>query len=141
MPLADFDQLAFARSVLTAEAEAVRAVAERLGASFVAVVDVLAGCRGRLAVCGVGKSADVGQKIVGTLNSTGSRSYLLDATRAVHGDLGMLHPDDVAVLLSHSGESEELVRLLGPLRGMAAAVVAIGVLAAVLLRRRNGARR
>lgn len=125
MPATDFDQLAFARSVLRAEAEAVRAVADRLGPSFPAVVDVLAGARGRVAVCGVGKSADVGQKIVGTLNSTGTRSYLLDATRAVHGDLGMLHPDDVALLLSHSGESEELVRLLGPLRGMAAAVVAI----------------
>ena len=121
----DFDQLAFARSVLVAEAKAVRAVAGRLDQSFVAVVDVLAACRGRVAVCGVGKSADVGQKIVGTLNSTGTRSYLLDATRAVHGDLGMLHPDDVAVLLSHSGESEELVRLLGPLKGMAAAVVAV----------------
>lgn len=120
-----FDPLAFARSVLTSEADAVRAVAARLGEPFLRVVGVLAGCRGRVAVTGVGKSADVGQKIVGTLNSTGTRAYLLDATRAVHGDLGAVHPDDVALLLSHSGESEELLRLLGPLRDLAAGLVAV----------------
>ena len=82
-------------------------------------------CRGRVAVAGVGKSADVGQKLVGTFNSTGTRAYTLDPTRAVHGDLGMVHPDDVALLLSHSGESEELLRLLGPLKKLAAGVCAI----------------
>ena len=120
-----FDPLAFARSVLTVEADAVRAVSSRLGESFLKVVDRLAGCRGRVAVTGVGKSADVGQKLVGTLNSTGTRAYLLDATRAVHGDLGAVHPDDIALLLSHSGESEELLRLLGPLRDLAAGLVAL----------------
>jgi arabinose-5-phosphate isomerase len=120
-----FDPLAFARSVLTSEADAVRAVASRLGDSFRRVVDLVASCRGRVAVTGVGKSADVGQKIVGTLNSTGTRAYLLDATRAVHGDLGAVHPDDIALLLSHSGESEELLRLLGPLRELAAGIVAV----------------
>jgi CBS domain-containing protein len=74
-------------------------------------------------VTGTGKSADVGQKLAGTLNSTGTRSYVLDATRAAHGDLGMVHPDDVVLVLSHSGESEEIVRLLGPLRGLAKALV------------------
>src|SRR5581483_7816072 len=77
------------------------------------------------AVAGVGKSADVGQKLVGTLNSTGTRAYSLDPTRAVHGDLGMVHPDDVALLLSHSGESDELLRLLNPLRKLAAGILAI----------------
>src|SRR5207244_12787122 len=80
---------------------------------------------GRLAITGTGKSADVGQKLAGTLNSTGTRAYVLDATRAVHGDLGMLHPDDVALVLSHSGESEEIVRLLGPLRELARALIGL----------------
>lgn len=120
-----FDPLTFARTVMRSEADAVRTAAERLGPSFVRVVDLLAGCRGRVAVTGVGKSADVGLKIVGTLNSTGTRAYALDATRAVHGDLGAVHPDDVTLLLSHSGESEELLRLLGPLRELASAVVAL----------------
>lgn len=119
------DRPAFAARVLRAEAAALDAVAGRLGASFDAVAELLFRCRGRVAVAGVGKSADVGQKMVGTLNSTGTRAYLLDATRAVHGDLGMVHPDDVALLLSHSGESEELLRLLGPLRKLAAGIAAV----------------
>ena len=122
---AKLDLLAFARRVLTIEADAVRAVAGRLNGTFEAVVRTMAECRGRIAVTGVGKSADVGQKIVGTLNSTGTRSYLLDATRAVHGDLGMVHSDDVALVLSHSGESEELIRLLGPLKRLAGPLLAI----------------
>lgn len=120
-----FDRPAFAARVLRAEAAALDAVADRIGPTFDAVAELLFRCRGRVAVAGVGKSADVGQKMVGTLNSTGTRAYLLDATRAVHGDLGMVHPDDVALLLSHSGESEELLRLLGPLRKLATGIVAL----------------
>jgi arabinose-5-phosphate isomerase len=121
----EFDRRAFARQVLRAESAALALVAERLDAGFDRVADTLFRCRGRVAVIGVGKSADVGQKLAGTLNSTGTRAYTLDATRAVHGDLGMVHPDDVALVLSHSGESDELVRLLGPLRRVAASILAV----------------
>ena len=124
-PDAHFDQLAYARRVLRAEAASLDVVAGRLDDGFARVADALFECRGRVAVVGVGKSADVGLKTVGTLNSTGTRAYALDATRAVHGDLGSVHPDDVALLLSHSGESEELVRLLAPLKKLAATVLAI----------------
>ena len=116
MPPPTFDGLAFARRVLRAEAATLDVVAGRLDDGFDRVAGLLFACRGRVAVTGVGKSADVGQKVVGTLNSTGTRAYMLDATRALHGDLGMVHPDDVALVFSHSGESEELVRLVGPLR-------------------------
>jgi arabinose-5-phosphate isomerase len=114
-----------ARHILRAEAAALHEVADRLDDSFVRAVDLLAACPGRVAVTGVGKSADVAAKIVGTFNSTGTRAYLLDATKAVHGDLGMVHPDDVALVLSHSGESEEIVRLLGPLAELAADIIAL----------------
>lgn len=120
-----FDRLAYARRVLDIESDALRQVAGRLDASFEKLVELLYRCRGRVVVIGVGKSADVGQKLVGTLNSTGTRAYNLDATRAVHGDLGTVHPDDVALVLSHSGESDELLRLVGPLRKLA---VAVGVI-------------
>ena len=100
-------------------------MADRLDESFLQAVDLVYGCPGRVCITGTGKSADVGQKIAGTLNSTGTRAYVLDATRAMHGDLGMVHPDDVALVLSHSGESEEIVRLLGPLRPLVRAVVAL----------------
>jgi arabinose-5-phosphate isomerase len=119
------DRVAFARDVLRAEADALRTVADRLGPSFEACVETLYRCRGRVAVTGVGKSADVGRKIAATFNSTGTRAYVLDVTAAMHGDLGMVAPDDAALLLSHSGESEELLRLLWPLKAAAAAVLAI----------------
>lgn len=119
------DRMEYARQIIRAEAAALEQVAARLDASFLQAVDLLYRCPGRIAVSGTGKSADVGQKIVGTLNSTGTRAYMLDATRAVHGDLGMIHPNDVALILSHSGESEEIVRLLGPLRQLAMALVGL----------------
>ena len=100
-------------------------VADRLDQAFLTAVDLIQHCAGRVAITGTGKSADIGQKIAGTLNSTGTRAYVLDATRAVHGDLGMVHPNDVVLALSHSGESEEIVRLLGPLRRMATAIIGL----------------
>ncbi len=136
----EFDRLAFARAILNTEAEALQTVASRLGAAFEACIDVLAKCVGRIAVVGVGKSADIGQKIVGTMNSTGTRAYLLDATRAMHGDLGMIHPDDCVLVLSHSGESDELIRLLPSLHRMASKVLAItGNVNSTLARKANSA--
>jgi arabinose-5-phosphate isomerase len=119
------DRLAYAKQIVRAEAAALEQVAGRLGGSFLEAVELLRGCAGRVAVTGTGKSADVGQKIAGTFNSTGTRAYVLDATRAVHGDLGMVHPNDIVVALSHSGESEEIVRLLGPIRQLATAIIGI----------------
>src|SRR5947199_2115586 len=125
-PLADeTDRLSYARQILRSEAAALELVADRIDQTFVQAVDLIFNCLGRVAITGTGKSADVGQKIAGTLNSTGTRAYVLDATRAVHGDLGMLHPEDVVLALSHSGESEEIVRLLPSLRRMARPVVAL----------------
>src|SRR5204862_3182457 len=94
---ADARSLDYAREILRAEATALREVADRLDGGFVRALDLLAACRGRVAVTGVGKSADVGAKIVGTLNSTGTRAYALDPTKAMHGDLGTGPPDDIAL--------------------------------------------
>jgi arabinose-5-phosphate isomerase len=128
----DATRLGYARQIIRAEANALEVVAGRLDDSFLKAIDLLQPrglvseeWHGRVAITGTGKSADVGQKIAGTLNSTGTRAYLLDPTRAVHGDLGMVHPDDVALVLSHSGESEEIVRLLGPLRSLVRALIAL----------------
>ena len=119
------DRLAYARQIVRAEAAALEQVAGRLDGTFLEAVELMRRCAGRIAVTGTGKSADIGQKIAGTLNSTGTRAYILDATRAVHGDLGMVHPNDVVLALSHSGESEEVVRLLGPLRQLATAIIGL----------------
>ena len=123
--LSDNSHLDFARQILRSEAEALEQVAAGLDDSFLQVVDLFFRCPGRIGITGTGKSADVGQKIAGTLNSTGTRAYLLDTTRAVHGDLGMVHPSDVVLILSHSGESEEVVRLLPSLRKLALGLVAM----------------
>src|SRR3954451_21361286 len=117
-----------ARYLLRHEADALRDVADHLDGAFSRAVELLWTCAqavGRVCVSGVGKSADIAQKLVGTFNSTGTRAYLLDATRALHGDLGMVHANDAVVVISNSGESEEIVRLLKPLKRMAAAVLAI----------------
>jgi arabinose-5-phosphate isomerase len=119
------DRLDYARQVIRGEAAALEKIAARLGESFLRTIDLLYNCAGRVGITGTGKSADVGQKIAGTLNSTGTRAYVLDATRALHGDLGMVHPNDVMLVLSHSGESEEIVRLLEPLRSLATAIVGL----------------
>ena len=122
-------RLANGRQIIRAEAAALELVAQRLDDSFLQAVDLLQRLTGRgagrVCVTGTGKSADVGQKIAGTLSSTGTRAYVLDATRAMHGDLGMVHPDDVALILSHSGESEEIVRLLGHLRPLVRGIIAL----------------
>lgn len=119
------DRLAYARSIVRGEAAALEQVAERLGDSFLRAVDTVYQATGRVAITGTGKSADVGQKIAGTLNSTGTRAYVFDTTRAVHGDLGMLHRDDVVLALSYSGESDEIVRLIEPLRQVAGVLIAL----------------
>jgi arabinose-5-phosphate isomerase len=119
------DRLSYARQIVRGEAAALLSVADRLDDSFLHAVDLLHGCAGRVCITGTGKSADVGQKIAGTLNSTGTRAYVLDATRAMHGDLGMIHQHDIVLALSLSGETEEIVKLLPSLRQMAAALVAL----------------
>ena len=111
-PWHPFDPLGFARDVVRREAAELTAAADRLPPALVEACDVIRVSTGRLGLCGVGKAGDAARKLAGTLNSTGTRSYVLDPTRAAHGDLGMVAPDDVLVLISHSGESEEMVRLL-----------------------------
>jgi len=125
MPAVDRDTRRLARGVILAEAEALRLVAGRLDEGLELVVDCLEQCAGRIAITGVGKCADIGRKIAATMNSTGTRAYFLDAVAARHGDLGMVHPDDVALVLSHSGESDEVLRLLDPLRQLAGGILAI----------------
>jgi arabinose-5-phosphate isomerase len=120
-----FDRLAYAREIVREEAAALLKVADRLDDAFVDAVELVRRCPGRVCVTGTGKSADVGQKIAGTLNSTGTRAYNLDVTRAAHGDLGMVHQHDVVLALSHSGESEEIVRILPSLRQFAQGMVAL----------------
>lgn len=125
VPFSQFEQLRTARGVIQHEGQSLLDLARRLDASFCAAVDLLASCRGCVIVTGVGKAGLIGQKIVATLCSTGTRSFFLHPTEALHGDLGCVGADDVVLILSNSGESEEILRLLPILRGMSVPLVAI----------------
>lgn len=114
-----------ARRVLRLEAEAVGGVAERVGESFVDAVQAILRSSGRVIVSGVGKSGIIGRKIAATLTSTGTPATFLHPVEALHGDLGIVGSGDVAILLSKSGESEELHGLLEYFRRSGVIVVAI----------------
>jgi len=117
--------LAQARDTLDIESHAIDRVAARLGDEFVAAVEALLGMRGRAIVCGIGKSGAVGRKLAATLASTGTPAYFMHAAEALHGDLGMLNPDDIAMLISNSGETEEIVRILPIIKRRGAGIIAI----------------
>jgi len=113
-----------ARRVLTIEAEAVASLAARLDASFDRAVDILVACKGRVVVAGMGKSGIVCQKIAATLSSTGTPAYFLHPAEALHGDIGLLVQGDVVLVVSNSGETEELVRCLELMRRVGVPIVA-----------------
>lgn len=119
------DVLARGRRVLQQECEAVGAAAARLGDEFVRAVEMIAASSGRVVVCGVGKSGLIGRKIAATLTSTGTPAVFLHAADSVHGDLGIVSTADVAILISKSGESEELLPLLEHLKRIGVATIAI----------------
>lgn len=103
-----------ARSVLLAEAEAIRNAVDLLDDQFDLAVETLLTTTGRLVVTGVGKSALIGQKIVATMNSTGTPALFMHAADAIHGDLGMIQDNDVVLIISKSGNTAE-IKVLVPL--------------------------
>ncbi len=117
--------LALARKVLATEAAAIEALAARLGDPFVAAVALMLNCRGRVVVSGIGKSGHVARKLAATLASTGTPAFFVHAGEASHGDLGMITPADVVVLLSNSGETDELVSLAPHVKRQGATIVAL----------------
>jgi arabinose-5-phosphate isomerase len=125
LPFAPIEQLRAARAIMQHEGQALLDVARRLDASFCDAVGLLSRCRGCVIVTGVGKAGLIGQKLVATFCSTGTRSFFLHPTEALHGDFGCLGQDDLLLVLSHSGETEEVCQLLPLLRSQKLPVVAI----------------
>lgn len=104
--------------VLEAEAAAIRIVIEHLDEAFDHAIEAILGCTGRVAVSGMGKAGLVGEKISATMASTGTPSFFLHPAEALHGDLGRLRREDVVLALSNSGETEEMIRLIDPLKSL-----------------------
>lgn len=107
------------------EAEAVGKLAALLDSQFEKAIDSLAQCKGRIVISGIGKSAIIAQKIVATLNSTGSPAIFLHAADAIHGDLGMVQQEDVVVIISKSGESPEIKVLVPLIRNFGNCLISI----------------
>ncbi len=114
-----------AQRVLKIEEEGLAAVRANIGEEFVAAIDAVLGCRGRVIITGIGKSGLVGQKICATLNSTGTSSLFLHPVEAMHGDLGIVGRDDIVLAISYSGETAELNALLIAIRERGNTIIAM----------------
>jgi arabinose-5-phosphate isomerase len=124
--LADAEHfLELARSVLEIEAEAVRALKNRLGEAFLKAHRLILETKGRVVVTGMGKSGHIGRKIASTLASTGTPAFFMHPGEASHGDLGMITAEDVVIAISYSGESDEIQKILPMIKRRGAAVIAI----------------
>lgn len=111
--------------MLAIEADAVRALMDRIDERFLDAVSLILGCGGRVVVSGIGKSGHIARKVASTFASTGTPAYFVHPAEASHGDLGMIQPDDIFIGISHSGESEELLRIIPLIKRQGAKLIAI----------------
>jgi arabinose-5-phosphate isomerase len=114
-----------ARAVIATEAQAVKNLADRVNDGFIHACELILACRGRVVVVGVGKSGHIGGKIAATLASTGTPAFFVHAAEANHGDLGMITADDVVLVLSNSGETDEVKQLLPVLKRLQVDIIAM----------------
>lgn len=114
-----------AKQTLSTEAGSIMELREFIDDSFVEVVNLIDTMKGRLVVSGIGKSAIIGQKIVATLNSTGTPSIFMHAADAIHGDLGMVQQDDIVMIISKSGESPEIKVLITLIKNLGNKLIAM----------------
>lgn len=120
-----FDILSEAKNVFDKELLALNKTRDALGADFVRIVELILDCRGKVILAGIGKPGHIGSKIAATLSSLGTPSFFMHPGEAMHGDLGMVTKDDVVILMSYSGASEEVLRLMPALQEIGCVTVAI----------------
>jgi len=125
MPSPDPDFVACGRAAMEAEAEAIAVAARRLDSQFSRAVELILQHGGKVVVTGIGKSGRVAQKLVATLSSTGTPAVFLHPAEAVHGDLGVYAPEDPTIMISKSGATAELLRLVGVLRDFRSPLIGI----------------
>ena len=117
--------LQIARETLSVESQALAQLSQRLDDEFSQVVDLILACEGRLVIGGIGKSGLIGKKMVATFASTGTPSFFLHPTEAFHGDLGMLKPIDIVMLISYSGETDDVNKLIPSLKNFGNKIIAL----------------
>jgi arabinose-5-phosphate isomerase len=121
----EFNILAEARSIFDKEIEALEKTKAALGSDFEKISELVLTCRGKVILTGMGKPGHIGTKIAATLASLGTPSFFMHPGEALHGDLGMVEKKDVVILMSYSGESDEITRLMPTLHEIGCATVAI----------------
>jgi arabinose-5-phosphate isomerase len=119
------DIISLAKQTITQEAESIAGLISYINADFKKTVELILNCKGRLVISGIGKSAIIAQKIVATLNSTGTASLFMHAADAIHGDMGMIHQDDVVMIISKSGDSPEIKVLIPIVKNFGNKIIAM----------------
>jgi len=119
------DYLKEARKVFDTETKALLRTKDVLDSTFVEIVNAILLCKGKVVLCGIGKSGHIAKKISATMSSLGTSSFYLHPAEAMHGDLGMVTETDLVILISHSGESQEVLNLIPSLKLIGAKIVAI----------------
>ncbi len=114
-----------AREVIIKEAEAVRLMADHLDGNFEKAIELLFNCKGRVIISGIGKSGQVARKMAATLSSTGTPAFYIHPTEGVHGDIGMVLTGDVAIVISKSGDTDEVNKLLPIFKRLGVPIIAI----------------
>lgn len=114
-----------AQAVIETEAASVAELGGRIDENFVNACEIMLACRGRVVVLGMGKSGHIGSKIAATLASTGTPAFFVHPAEASHGDLGMITPEDVTLVLSNSGETDEVKNILPVLKRLGVAIIAL----------------
>jgi arabinose-5-phosphate isomerase len=114
-----------AKKIFQQEIGELQKVANELGAEFDSAVDMIFNCNGKTVVMGIGKTGTIGQKIASSMASTGTTAIFINAAEAMHGDLGMLNPDDVVILISNSGSSQEIIDVITPIKRIGCNLIAM----------------
>jgi len=120
-----FDYINVAKRVLEIESSAIANLKSDLGESFTNACDLCFNCTGKIIVMGLGKSGHIADKIAATFASTGTSAFFIHPSEAIHGDLGMIDKEDVVLVLSNSGETEEIVSLIPVIKGMGIKIIAL----------------
>ena len=120
-----YNYIASAKRTLKIESESIQSISNQLGSSFVELCDKVLNCDGKFVIMGVGKSGHVAQKISATLSSTGTPSIFIHPTEAAHGDMGLINKKDIVMLISNSGETDEIINILSSLKRHAKEIVSL----------------
>lgn len=120
-----FDYISVAKRVLDIESSAISGLKKNLDQNFIDACELCFNCEGKIIVMGLGKSGHIADKIAATFASTGTSSFFIHPSEAIHGDLGMIDQKDIVLVLSHSGETEEIVSLIPIIRNMGINIIAL----------------